>query len=384
MSSAVAGVTHLAVRPPSVFAVGAGPLCVVFSHVGEHAAHKMITAFPKRSCVIRLRPGALSRIPARWLVVHSLDSIETPLEQDLGNGLLRVSIPTFRPYPDWSFRVDTQFTAQGIELGPVQARRRDGVERACSNRVLEEVATFVRRYLGAGDLDPVIATVAALVLPDPRNASPHQRAEAAALVYELELARFELARQMGKTVPGEKPRPRRAIAKAFHLPFGTSWETVDRESVAVVDEADPSNTVDHWIHLARTLLRPGTDQPYLPAHNRTAAREPAAGTGPEAAPVITLFAWRSEPRARGDDAALPAGTIGPDVLLEAQWTDLRRHLEDRPTLPVFQPLLVVSPAELPQRIMPLLGHLSFQFPEAVVRAAISRTTNPPEDFDPTT
>lgn len=303
------------------------------------------------------------------------DFLPTPTETDLGDGRLLVTVPYLAEHPEWIFRVKARFTEDGVDLGAVQACRKDGPEQVCPRPVLRKVADFVRNYLGAGDIDPSIALVRALLWPALKYGPEHLRAEAAAVVYQMEQENFEIARRMGKTAPGEQPNPRAAVSRAFEISFGVKNTIAGKRAR---NEQDPGSSADNWISLARRLERPGTTQPYLPPHKHAQSRPVAAE--PEPSRVITVFAWRPRPRPREDDTPLPHTMLGPDVHLRACWTDLRRHFEDRRPLPTLAPLTCVSPAEVPQGIITRITQLEQMFPDAVVRAVISHNHHPPKDF----
>lgn len=236
--------------------------------------------------------------------------------------------------------------------------------------VRKRIEWLLSCWWGCGDFDPTMAH-AASAMANPKWADQHFRAAATAVIVEMEYERSAMARQLGHAFGddrvADRPRPRAALAKAFDIGFASAWNERGEE---VVDESRPGKTVDSYLQLAKTLPRPDTGKTYLPKNldelkQKLVPETPSAEHGPYTGREITLSCWRTP----YEGEPIPGEhVIGPDVVVEADWSDLRSHFEDREQLGPIEPLRAVPPQEVPQRLRLIIRDLKQRYPGAAVTA----------------
>lgn len=236
--------------------------------------------------------------------------------------------------------------------------------------VRTRVAWLLGYWWGCGDFHPTMAHTAS-AMANPKWADEHFRAAATTVIVEMEYERSAMARQLGRAFADDRvtdpPRPRVALAKAFDIGFASTWNERGEE---VADESQPGTTVDNYIRLAKTLTRPDTGTPYLPENLddlklALGPEEPSADYGPNAGREITLTCWRTP----YEGEPIPGEhVIGPDVVVEADWSDLRSHFEDREPLDPIEPLRAVPPSEVPQRLRSIIRDLKQRYPAVTIIA----------------
>jgi hypothetical protein len=136
--------------------------------------------------------------------------------------------------------------------------------------------------------------------------------------------------------------------------------------------------VINLIRLAKNQRKPNGD-PYLPQKpgHEFAPESEHVEDGPFTHREITLFCWRTP-----YDGDIPPGAriVGLHVIVEAHWTDPRRHFEDGEDLEAVEPLMECAPGDVPQRLKPIIQRLEDRYPGATVKAVGTLHSSPPDDY----
>lgn len=297
-------------------------------------------------------------------------------------GTLRHTVCGYPGWTDWRFEVELYWRHGELKayVRPVLPGGNLDIKTPPKN-VCDRIARLSKSIYGWGEVDSMIA-YAAMALPDPVYSRDEDlQAEAAALIYEMEFERWSIASTLGKEFGDdrqfEKPRPLRAIGETFGLEFESNPETNQP------GKSRPGKAIRRYVKLAKYPQGPCSRGPYLPEAAYQKFKEEyeprleSIKQGPFANCEITLFCWRTP-----YEGELQPGEyiVGPDVLIEAHWTDMKADYQEREPLEPIEPLKAVSPVEVIQHITPIIREFEARYPGATVRAKVTNESSPPSGY----